>query len=195
MAKVKLRHIPYRGTAPALQDLLAGNVDFMCDNLGVSLPLVQAGKLKLLGGGRVRSGWRRCRTCRRLPKRCRASKPVAWYAVVAPPKTPKAITDKINADINEALRQPELQEQLKKLSAEMFGGPAEKTSEISARGSRPLGRGDQGGQYRAAVGLGYHDPHCLTRIHALRPAANGNTAIAAARVPAAGFMLRFAWIE
>src|SRR3954452_13451679 len=49
MAKVKLRHIPYRGSAPALQGLLAGDVDMMFDNLGVSLPLVEAGKLKLLG--------------------------------------------------------------------------------------------------------------------------------------------------
>src|SRR3954453_8446550 len=48
MAKVKLRHIPYRGSAPALQGLLAGDVDVMFDNLGVSLPLVQAGQLKLL---------------------------------------------------------------------------------------------------------------------------------------------------
>ena len=42
--------------------------------------------------------------------------------MVAPPKTPKAITEKINADINEALRQPELQDRLKKLSAEVVGG-------------------------------------------------------------------------
>src|SRR6266481_5802555 len=48
MAKVKLRHIPYRGSAPALQGLLAGDVDVMFDNLGSSLPLVEAGKLKLL---------------------------------------------------------------------------------------------------------------------------------------------------
>ena len=53
---------------------------------------------------------------------------VAWYAIVAPPKTPKAITDKINADVNEALRQPEVQEQLRKLSAETFGGSVEKTA-------------------------------------------------------------------
>ena len=48
MAKVKLQHIPYRGSSPALQGLLAGDVDLMFDNLGVSLPLVEAGKLKLL---------------------------------------------------------------------------------------------------------------------------------------------------
>src|SRR5690242_7629967 len=48
MAKVTMRNIPYRGSAPALQGLLAGDVDLMFDNLGVSLPLVEAGKLKLL---------------------------------------------------------------------------------------------------------------------------------------------------
>src|ERR1700742_161339 len=50
MAKVKLLNVPYRGSAPALQGLLAGDVDVMFDNLGVSLPLVQSGKLKLLAG-------------------------------------------------------------------------------------------------------------------------------------------------
>jgi tripartite-type tricarboxylate transporter receptor subunit TctC len=48
MARVKLRNVPYRGSAPALQGLLAGDVDLMFDNLGVSLPLVEVGKLKLL---------------------------------------------------------------------------------------------------------------------------------------------------
>ena len=53
---------------------------------------------------------------------------MAWYAVVAPPKTPKAITEKINADINQALRDPQLQERLKKLSAEVVGGSTETTA-------------------------------------------------------------------
>src|SRR5215216_1565611 len=48
MANVKLRSIPYRGSAPALQGLLAADVDLMFDNLGMSLPLVEAGNLKLL---------------------------------------------------------------------------------------------------------------------------------------------------
>ena len=127
MAKVKLRHIPYRGSAPALQGLLAGDVDVMFDNLGVSLPLVQAGKLKLLAVA----------SSERLPalpdiatmaETLPGFEAVAWYGVVAPPKTPKAIIDKINADVNEALRQPDLQDQLRKLSAGIFGGSVEKTS-------------------------------------------------------------------
>ncbi|MBR1226865.1 MULTISPECIES: tripartite tricarboxylate transporter substrate binding protein [unclassified Bradyrhizobium] len=127
MTRVKLRHIPYRGSAPALQGLLAGDVDVMFDNLGVSLPLVQAGKLKLLAVA----------SPARLPalpdvptiaETLPGFEAVAWYGIVAPPDTPKNITDKINADVNEVLRQPEVQEQLRKLSADIFGGSVDKTS-------------------------------------------------------------------
>ena len=127
MAKVKLRNIPYRGSAPALQDLLAGNVDVMFDNLGVSLPLVIAGQLKLLAVA----------SPNRLPimpevptiaETLPGFEAVAWYAIVAPPKTPKEVVEKVNADVNEALRQPEVKERLRKLSAEIFGGSVERTS-------------------------------------------------------------------
>jgi tripartite-type tricarboxylate transporter receptor subunit TctC len=127
MAKVKLRFVPYRGSAPALQGLVAGDVDLMFDNLGVSLPLVEAGTLKLLAVA----------SPQRLPllpdmpviaETLPGFEAVAWYAIVAPPATPKSITQKINADVNEALRQPELQDRIKKLSAETFGGSTEKAA-------------------------------------------------------------------
>jgi len=54
---------------------------------------------------------------------------VAWYAIVAPPGTPKAITAKINADVNEALAEPGIRERLKKLSAEVYGGSPEKAAD------------------------------------------------------------------
>src|SRR6266516_1262637 len=101
MAQVKFQQVPYRGSAPALTDLATGNVDLMFDNLGVSLALVRGGQLKLLGVA--------------TPKRMAALPDVptiaetlagfesaAWFAIVAPPKTPQAIADKINADVNEA---------------------------------------------------------------------------------------------
>jgi tripartite-type tricarboxylate transporter receptor subunit TctC len=127
MAKVKLRHIPYRGSAPALQGLLAGDVDVMFDNLGVSLPLVQAGKLKLLA---VASPTRlpSLPDVPTIAETLPGFEAVAWYGIVAPPNTPKDITEKINADVNEALRQPEVQGLLRKLTAEIFGGSIEKTS-------------------------------------------------------------------
>jgi tripartite-type tricarboxylate transporter receptor subunit TctC len=126
MAKVSLRHVPYRGSAPALQGLLAGDVDLMFDNLGVSLPLVEAGKLKLLA---VASATRMpsLPNVPTIAELLPGFEAVAWYGIVAPPNTPKAIIDKINADANEALRQPEVQDSLKKLSAEIFGGSVDKT--------------------------------------------------------------------
>jgi len=127
MAKVKLRHIPYRGSAPALQGLLAGDVDVMFDNLGVSLPLVNAGKLKLLAVASPN----RLPSLPDVPTIAEALpgfEAVAWYGIVAPPQTPKDIVDKINADVNEALRQPELQDRLRSLSAEVFGGSVDKTA-------------------------------------------------------------------
>jgi tripartite-type tricarboxylate transporter receptor subunit TctC len=108
MAKVKLRNIPYRGSAPALQDLLAGNVDLMFDNLGVSLAMVNAGKLKLLAVAspqRLPSLPNVPTVAETLP----GFESAAWYAFVAPPKTPKSIVDRIN-------------------TAEIFRGSPEKAS-------------------------------------------------------------------
>jgi tripartite-type tricarboxylate transporter receptor subunit TctC len=127
MTKAKLHHIPYRGSAPALQGLLAGDVDLMFDNLGVSLPLVASGKLKLLA---VASAHRLSALpdVPTIAETLPGFEAVAWFGIVAPPKTPRNIVDKINADVNEALRQPALQDLLQKLSAETFGGSIEKTS-------------------------------------------------------------------
>ena len=127
MADVKFQQVPYRGSAPALTDLVAGSVDLMFDNLGVSLPLVKGGQLKLLGVA--------------TPKRM-ASLPdvptiaetlpgfesAAWFAIVAPPKTPQAVVDKINADVNEALRQSDIVQRLTQLSAEPIGGTPQATA-------------------------------------------------------------------
>ena len=114
IADVKFQHV-------------AGSVDLMFDNLGVSLPLVKGGQLKLLGVA--------------TPKRM-ASLPdvptiaetlpgfesAAWFAIVAPPKTPQAVVDKINADVNEALRQSDIVQRLTQLSAEPIGGTPQATA-------------------------------------------------------------------
>jgi tripartite-type tricarboxylate transporter receptor subunit TctC len=127
MAQVKLQHVPYRGSAPALQDLVAGTVDVMFDNLGVSLALVKAGKLKLLAVA----------TPQRMPslpdvptiaETLPGFDSAAWYAVVAPAGTPAAIVAKINADINEALRDPAILARLPEFSAEPIGGTPEQTA-------------------------------------------------------------------
>jgi tripartite-type tricarboxylate transporter receptor subunit TctC len=129
MAKVKLRNIPYRGSEPALQGLLAGDVDLMFDNLGVSLPLAKAGKLRLLAV----ASEKRLPSLPDVPtiaETLPGFESIAWYAIVAPPNAPRAIVEKINADVNAALREPALQESLKKLSAEVLGGSLEHTAQF-----------------------------------------------------------------
>ncbi len=127
MAKVKLQHVPYRGSAPALNDLVAGSVDLMFDNLGVSLALVKGGQLKLVAVATPK----RMASLPDVPtiaETLPSFESAAWFAVVAPPKTPPAIVNKINADMNEALRQPEIGQRLAQLSAEPIGGTPQATA-------------------------------------------------------------------
>jgi len=127
MADVKFQQVPYRGSAPALTDLAAGNVDVMFDNLGVSLALVKGGQLKLLGVATPN----RMATLPQVPTIAQTLpgfESAAWFAIVAPPKTPAAIVDKINADVNEALREGEVRERLAQLSAEPIGGTPQATA-------------------------------------------------------------------
>lgn len=121
MAHVKLQNVPYRGSAPALNDLIAGSVDCMFDNLGVSMQLVKSGKLKLIAVAspkRMASMPSVPTIAETLPGFTAA----AFYAIVAPPKTPAAIVDKVNAGVNEALHDPEILKRLAALSAEPIGG-------------------------------------------------------------------------
>jgi len=129
MAGVNTQLVPYRGSAPALQGLLAGNVDIMFDNLGVSLPLAKAGKLRLLGiamAHRMASLPNVPTIAETLPGFLSS----AWYAVVAPPKTPAAILKEVNGDINEALKDSDVIEKLKNLSCEVVGGSSQQARDF-----------------------------------------------------------------
>jgi len=127
MAHVKLQNVPYRGSAPALNDLVAGSVDCMFDNLGVSLQLVKAGRLKLIAVASPR----RMTSLPDVPaiaETLPGFESVTWYAVVAPPRTPAAIVAKVNAGINQALHDSEVQKRLTDLSAEPVGGTLQETA-------------------------------------------------------------------
>jgi tripartite-type tricarboxylate transporter receptor subunit TctC len=127
MAGVKVQHVPYRGSAPALADLVAGNVDIMFDNLGVSLALVKGGQLRLVAVATPK----RMTSLPEVPtiaETLPGFESAAWYAVVAPPRTPQAIVNKINADINEVLHQPEMLPHLAEWSGEPIGGTPQATA-------------------------------------------------------------------
>jgi tripartite-type tricarboxylate transporter receptor subunit TctC len=129
MAKVSFVAVPYRGSAPALQGLLAGDVDVMFDNLGVSLPMAKSGQLRLIAiGSEMRLGV--------LPNVPTIAETLpgfassAWYALVAPPRTPQPIADKISADVAEALKDDEIKKRLAELSAVPVGSDPQATAQF-----------------------------------------------------------------
>jgi tripartite-type tricarboxylate transporter receptor subunit TctC len=136
LAKVKFVQVPYRGSAPALQGLLAGDVDAMFDNLGVSLSLVNGGQLKLIAVGTEK----RMGALPNVPTIGETLSGFAsstWFAVVAPPNTPAPIVTKISADIAEAVKQPEVRNRLTELSADPVGDtPAEAAAFMGAEVER-----------------------------------------------------------
>jgi tripartite-type tricarboxylate transporter receptor subunit TctC len=119
---LQITHVPYKGTAPALADLLAGQVDMMCDNLGVSLPHVRSGKLRALAVTSKTAYLGIPAMADTLP----GFEAQAWFGVVGPPRTPSAIAEKVGFSISQILKLPDVQKRLAELSAEPMGlGPAE----------------------------------------------------------------------
>jgi len=130
---LQITHIPYKGTAPALADLLAGQVDMMCDNLGVSLPHVRSGKLKALAVTSKASFMGIPAMAETLP----GFEAQAWFGIVGPPKTPSAIAEKVGSSVKEVLKMPDVQKRLAELSAEPMGlGPAESAAFMKQESER-----------------------------------------------------------
>jgi tripartite-type tricarboxylate transporter receptor subunit TctC len=122
---LQITHVPYKGTAPALADLLGGQVDMMFDNLGVSLPHVRSGKLKALAvtSERKVSGLPDTPT---LAETLPGFESSAWFGIVGPPKTSSAIAERVASGVAETLRNPDVLKRLREMSAEPMGlTPAE----------------------------------------------------------------------
>lgn len=119
---LQITHVPYKGTAPALADLLAGQVDMMCDNLGVSLPHVKSGKLRALAVTSKTAFAGIPAMADTLP----GFEAEAWFGIVGPPKTPGAVAEKVGSSVRDVLRMPDVQKRLADMSARSMGlGPAE----------------------------------------------------------------------
>ena len=114
----KMVHIPYRGTSPALQDIMGNTVDLFFDNLGSSMSLHLGGKLRILGVCDAE----RASSLPDVPTVREAGVPdfasVTWFALVAPKGTPDAILAKLNSAITEILREPDIQAQFLKLGVQ-----------------------------------------------------------------------------
>ena len=126
-------HIPYRGSGPALNDTIAGQVDSDFDNLPSSLPFIKAGKLRAIA---VMSD-KRVDSLPDVPTfaelNLKAANNMAWYGIVGPPGLPKDVTAKINAAANRALADPDVKRHLADGGSITDGGTPEHFLEVAQK--------------------------------------------------------------
>ena len=119
MTGVEMPHVPYRGSGPAVNDLIAGQVDVMFDNLPSSIEHARAGTLRALAV----TSRQRSPALPDVPTLAEAGLPdfeaTSWFALFAPKGTPKEITTKLNQEVKKALESPELQKRFADLGGEI----------------------------------------------------------------------------
>lgn len=124
MANIKMTHVAYRGTAPALVDLAGGVVDLMFDNLASTLPLHNAGRLRIYAVGSTRRVEQLPEVATVQEVGFRDFQSVTWFAIAAPGKTPAAVVNRVNEAINAILHEAPVQAQFQTLGAKPIGGSA-----------------------------------------------------------------------
>jgi tripartite-type tricarboxylate transporter receptor subunit TctC len=133
MAGVQMTHIPYKGSAPALMDLIGGQVQVMFDNLPSALPQIKAGKLKALAV----TSRERAAVLPDVPTLAESGLPgfeaSSWFGLLAPAGTPQPVIAKLNGDVAKWLASPEAKEKLLSQGANAAGGsPADFARHIAA---------------------------------------------------------------
>jgi tripartite-type tricarboxylate transporter receptor subunit TctC len=107
LAGIDIRHVPYKGALPAAADLAAGQVQILFNSMATALPHVNAGRINLLAtGATTRSPL--IPNTPTLAETYPGVEVVTWYGLIAPAKTPRAVVQKLNAEIARALASPEL---------------------------------------------------------------------------------------
>ena len=118
---VQMLHVPYRGSGPAVTDLLGGQVDFMFDSITSARPHIQAGKLRALAV----TTKQRSASLPDVPTVAEAGVPgyevSPWFATFMPAGTPAAIVEKLSLALNESMRDPEVKKRLDAIGAEPMG--------------------------------------------------------------------------
>ena len=125
VAKVNLTHIAYKGSSPAMADLLGGNIQVMFENVASAIPYVQAGKVRALG----LTGRQRVPTLPNLAPIAESGVPgyeaVPYYTFSTSSKVPADIVRKLNADIDALVKAPEIAQRLTEAGITPLGGPPE----------------------------------------------------------------------
>jgi tripartite-type tricarboxylate transporter receptor subunit TctC len=122
---VQMQHIPYKGSAPALMDLIAGRIDIMFDNIPLPLTHIKAGKLR----GLAVTAAQRSPSLPELPTLAEAGVPgfdvSSWYGIYAPAGLPHELVMKLNNAFNAALQTPEIRERMTSSGWTLVGGTQE----------------------------------------------------------------------
>jgi tripartite-type tricarboxylate transporter receptor subunit TctC len=131
MAGVKMTHVPYKGSAPMLIDLISGQVNMAFDNLSASMVHIKAGKLKAL----ATTGAKRSPALPELPTVAEAGlagyDSTSWNAIYAPAGTPKEIVERLNREVRAILESPETRKFFAEQGAEAGGGTPEQLAAIT----------------------------------------------------------------
>ena len=118
-------HVPYKGSLPAITALMAGEIDFMIDTLPSAVPFIKQNRIKAL----AISSPERFEATPEIATFAESGypqfKPNAWWGIAAPANTPKAIVQKLNAAISEALKTPDLIDRYRASYAIPVGGPSD----------------------------------------------------------------------
>ena len=140
MAEVDLTHVPYKGAAPAMNDLIAGHIDAMIIDLAVAMPQVKASKVKALAIGSAQ----RFESLPDVPTISEAGVPgyeiSGLMGLVAPTGTPRDIIARLNEAANRSLQTPEVRQQLTALGTIPMGGPPERLGQVLRADIEKYGR-------------------------------------------------------
>lgn len=131
MLGLDITHVPYKGSGPAVTDLMGGQVDMMFDNIPSSISHIRSGKLRAL----ATTGEKRSATLPDLPTIAESGVPgyasTAWFGLVVPAGTPKEIIARLNAEGQRTVKSPEFVKRMTDLGYEIVGGtPEQMTSMI-----------------------------------------------------------------
>ena len=135
LAQVDMLHVPYKGSGPAVSDLLGGQVNYMFDSITSARPHIESGKLRALGLTTAK----RSKTLPNVPTLAEAGLPgyevSPWFAVFMPAATPKDIVAKVNAALLEAMKDPDVVKRFETIGAEPVGSTPEEMAQHLARES------------------------------------------------------------